>query len=183
MIKYLLLIVTIAIPSVAIAQVPFGTFQEVPFINGAGATTEDYISALYFIAISAAAILVVIRLIMAGTKYMLTDVVSTKSNARDDIKNSILGLLIILAAVTILNTINPQLTRTDIFRNASMTGGNSGGANGGGGPVTSGGNSCQSGQIWMECEGANDGDGGGCFAPGNTSWCTGAGGQVILGGN
>lgn len=171
MIKYLLLTAFIAIPGIVAAQAPFGTFQEVPFINGAGATTEDYISGLYFIAISAASILVVIRLIMAGTKYVLTDVVSTKGNAKDDIKNSLLGLLIILAAVTILNTINPQLTRTDIFRNAEVTGGNAGGGEGGGGPVSPGGNTCPSGKVWLECSDLDDGAG--CFAPTDTSWCSG----------
>lgn len=169
-------------PGVIIAQGDMGTFQQLPFVTDAANSTEDYISALYKISISIAAILVVLKLIFAGTKYILTDVVSTKGNAKDDIKNALLGLLIILAAVTILNTINPQITRTDIFRNATPTGGTQAEEQNGS-PVAPGSSRCPSGQVWMECEGSSGVDGAGCFVSNNTNWCESQGGQVILGGN
>lgn len=176
----ILIALLIILPETVLAQ---NTFQQLPFIGGAVSSTEDYISALYRIAISVAAILVVLRLIMAGVKYILTDVVSTKSKAKDDIQNSLLGLLIILGAVTILNTINPQITRTDIFRSATPTGGQQAGNQQSSPVVAPGSARCPSGQIWMECEGESGVDGAGCFAQNDTNWCTSQGGQVILGDN
>ena len=46
---------------------------------------------------------------------MLTDLITSKEDAKKDIQGAVLGLLIIIAAVIILETINPQLTKTQIF--------------------------------------------------------------------
>jgi len=86
-----------AAPLLALAQEGRITFIEnMPFIGNAVNSTEDYVSALYMIAISVAAILVVIRLMMAGAKYMLSEIVTEKGKAKDDIKGALLGLLIIV---------------------------------------------------------------------------------------
>lgn len=83
--------------------------------SAAGETTfASYASALYSVAIVVAALLAVIRLVLAGAKYMMTDVVTGKGEAINDIKGSLLGLLIIIAAYVILNTINPNLTKISI---------------------------------------------------------------------
>ena len=42
---------------------------------------------------------------------MLTDIVTSKSEAKKDIQGALTGLLLILGAVVILNVINPNLTR------------------------------------------------------------------------
>lgn len=98
------------------------TFHSLPGLSsGDTFTTEQYINALYTLAISLAAILAVIKLIWAGVQYMLTDIVTSKQKAKDDIKGALLGLMIILAAVTILNTINPNLTNLNFLRNAEQT--------------------------------------------------------------
>lgn len=73
-------------------------------------TLQNYINALYILAISIAAFLAVVRLIYAGVQYILSDVITSKENAKKDIRNSILGLFIVLGAVLLLETINPQLT-------------------------------------------------------------------------
>lgn len=91
----------------------------VPMIDLPGVTNPaagqtsfaSYVSALYSVAIVVAALLAVIRLVLAGAKYMMTDVVSGKGEAINDIKGSLLGLLIIISAFVILNTINPNLTK------------------------------------------------------------------------
>ena len=71
---------------------------------------NEYINLLYKMSISIAALLAVVKIIIAGAKYMLSDVVTQKSDAKKDIKGALLGLLLIIGAVIILNTINPALT-------------------------------------------------------------------------
>lgn len=118
--KYFILIF-IMFPLVTFAQEARRTFQNLPGLDNAGNfTTQQYIDALYTIAITAAAILVVFKLIWAGVQYMLSEVVTSKQKAKDDIKGALLGLLIILAAVTILNTVNPNLTNLNFLRNAQQ---------------------------------------------------------------
>jgi hypothetical protein len=46
---------------------------------------------------------------------MLSDMVSSKGAAKEDIQSALLGLLIIASAFLILNEINPQLTQTKLI--------------------------------------------------------------------
>lgn len=119
--KYLIFtFLLIATPVWAYAQVK--TFQSLPGLENAGnLTTQQYIDALYVIAIVAASILAVFKLIIAGVKYMTSEIVPTKSKAKEDIQGALLGLLIILGAVTLLSTVNPNLTNIDFLRNADPT--------------------------------------------------------------
>lgn len=119
--KYLIFIfLLIATPVWAYAQVK--TFQSLPGLENAGnLTTQQYIDALYVIAIVAASILAVFKLIWAGVQYMLSEVVTSKQKAKQDIQGALLGLLIILGAVTLLSTVNPNLTNIDFLRNADPT--------------------------------------------------------------
>ncbi len=77
-------------------------------------TFEAYINFLYGMSIAVAALLAVIKIIIAGTKYMLSDIISDKGGAIEDIKGAILGLLLIISAVVILELINPNLIDRDI---------------------------------------------------------------------
>lgn len=72
------------------------------------------INSLYALSISLAALLAVIKIIIAGVKWMMTDVVTSKGEARKDIEGALLGLIVIIAAFIILNQINPQLTALSI---------------------------------------------------------------------
>jgi uncharacterized membrane protein len=76
----------------------------------------QYINQLYFLSISIAALIAVVKIIWAGVQYMLSDIVTDKASAKADIKNSLLGLLLIIAAVVILTTINPELQNLNAFR-------------------------------------------------------------------
>lgn len=160
-------------PLLVLAQESRLTFiEQMPFIDRAVNSTEDYVSVLYLMAISLASILVVLRLIQAGVKYMLSEIVTDKGKAKEDIKGALLGLLIILGAVTILNTINPELTKTDIFRNADVITPSAVGSNASTSPVQQSSGGCPQGKVWKECE--KDGEfSGGCYAPNDVSWCTG----------
>ena len=75
---------------------------------------EQYINFLYGASISIAALLAVVKIIIAGAKYMVSDLVSSKDSAKTDIQGAILGLLLILSAVIILEFINPQLVKRNI---------------------------------------------------------------------
>ncbi len=105
------------LPAVAFAGGdPGGLFQPIVGIPGLeGARTFDqYIDALYALAISLAALIAVVKIVIAGAKYMMDDIVTHKSEAKEDIKNALIGLLIIIGAVIILNTINSDLTNLQI---------------------------------------------------------------------
>ena len=71
---------------------------------------SEFINNLYFLSIGLAALLAVIKITIAGVKWMLSDVVTDKSQAKKDIQGSLVGLLVIISAVLVLNIINPKLT-------------------------------------------------------------------------
>ena len=80
-----------------------------------------YINALYVLSISLAALLAVIKIIVAGVKWMLTDVVTSKADAKKDIQGALTGLLIIISAVVILTVINPNLVEFNILPETTTT--------------------------------------------------------------
>lgn len=96
---------TVFLPTVTFAQ---QYLVNLP-INTQG-NFDEYINLLYKMSISIAALLAVVKIIIAGAKYMLSDIVTTKGEAKKDIRGALLGLLLIIGAVIILNTINPALT-------------------------------------------------------------------------
>lgn len=94
----------------------FGQQYYEPLVD-LGLKSDDfggYINLLYVTSISIASLLAVIKIIIAGLKYMLSDVVTTKGDALKDIRTSLLGLILIISAVLVLNVINPNLTKLDI---------------------------------------------------------------------
>ena len=95
----------------------------VPLIGIPGLETEAlsfevYLNTLYRLVIIGAIIICVARITFGGVQYILSDIVTDKTDAQRAIKQSLLGLLIVLGGVTILNTINPELTRIEVLRNA-----------------------------------------------------------------
>jgi hypothetical protein len=92
-----------------------GRYQTLVDTGLGGQGIGDYLNSIYLVLISLAAMLAVIKIIIAGVKYMLSDNPSNMQSAKGDIKNSLLGLIIILATVMILEFINPNLTRLDVF--------------------------------------------------------------------
>ena len=101
----LLIAVMLAVPMVGYAQAD--PLVGIPGVSGG--SMSELINALYLVAISVAALLAVVKIVVAGAKYMLSDVVTNKQDAIKDIRGALLGLLIVLAAFLILSTINPQL--------------------------------------------------------------------------
>ena len=100
------------LPTLTLAQVTYTPMVGIPGLDGTG-SFDSFINSLYWLSISIAALLAVIKLIIAGVKWMLTDVVTSKEDAKKDIKGSLIGLLIVLGAVLVLMVINPQLVNVN----------------------------------------------------------------------
>ncbi|MEY2665398.1 MAG: hypothetical protein RLZZ480_503, partial [Candidatus Parcubacteria bacterium] len=88
----ILVAIILYVPLIADAQ---RTLVELPDLKN-DPSFDKYINLLYKISISLAALLAVVKIMIAGAKYMLTDVVTSKSEAKSDIKGALLGLLLII---------------------------------------------------------------------------------------
>lgn len=105
-------VIAFALPDLVSAQASYSTLIQSSLGSQGG--LGGLLNNIYLFAISLAAIFAVIKIILGGVKYMLSDVVTTKESAKKDIKTSLLGLIIIAAAVFILQIINPNLTDFDL---------------------------------------------------------------------
>ena len=79
------------------------------YSGGGGASFSSFIELIYGLAITLAALLAVIKIVIAGVKWMLSDVVTDKSDAKKDIQGALLGLIVIISAVLIITIINPNI--------------------------------------------------------------------------
>lgn len=70
---------------------------------------NDFINFALLLLIGLGAALLVVRIIIEGFKYVTSDVPGLKITAKTHIWDAILGLLLVLSAFIILNTINPRL--------------------------------------------------------------------------
>ncbi len=77
----------------------------------------EYINALYKLSIGIAAVAAVLRIVLAGGKYIFSDLFTKKEDAKNDIRNIVIGLLVVLGAVLLLNTINPNLSEMNVLGN------------------------------------------------------------------
>ena len=74
--------------------IPVAVFAQQNLVNlpiGETGDFNDYINAVYLMFISIAALIAVIKIIIAGVKYMFSDIVTQKSDAKRDIKVPCLG--------------------------------------------------------------------------------------------
>lgn len=101
------------LPVIAFAQQEYPNLLTIPGVTNASGF-GGYINALYIFAISVAAILAVIKIIIGGVKYMLSDIVTNKSDAKNEIRGALIGLLLIISAVLIIEVINPNITSNDV---------------------------------------------------------------------
>ncbi len=93
--------------------------EPIPCIDGTGNGCENglinnvnvdtYIAYIFKIAIALAGFLAVVMIIYGGFTYMLSESITSKSGAKDTIKNAVLGLLGALSSFLILQTIDPRL--------------------------------------------------------------------------
>ena len=75
-----------------------------------------YLNAIFTLAISLAATFAVLRIVIAGFQYMMTDAWGSKEEALGTIWAVVTGLIVLLLSVIVLKTINPDLLNLDILR-------------------------------------------------------------------
>ena len=74
----------------------------------------SYLNLMLKIFIGICAVLAVVMIVMGGIEYMTSELVSSKEEGKSKITGALFGLLIALASYALLNTINPDLLKTDV---------------------------------------------------------------------
>lgn len=110
--------VCVATNTIAFAQAtpqPYVPLAPLPgTTDGGGATLQTYLPGMFKLAIGIAGVLAVIQIVIGGLQYMTTDIISSKSAARERITAAITGLLLALGAYILLNTISPNLVKFNL---------------------------------------------------------------------
>ncbi len=88
-------------------------------LPGIGPTTNlhDYLPNAFNLAIGIAAGMAFVVITLGGAMYATTDAISGKAQGKEWITNAIWGLLLVIGAWIILNTINPQILKFDLIIN------------------------------------------------------------------
>lgn len=129
--SFFLFVSTVVLASIPVsilgfAQVAAAGQEYVPLVPIPGVTygtevdMETYLNVIYVLAISIAAFIAVIKIVLAGFLYIGSDVITTKEDAKKNIRSAITGLFIILAAVLILRTINPAIVNLPVLPDLSI---------------------------------------------------------------
>lgn len=74
----------------------------------------SYLNLMIKIFIGICAVLSVVMIIVGGMEYMTSELAHTKEAGKERITHALLGLVIALGAYALLNTINPDLLKSDI---------------------------------------------------------------------
>lgn len=108
---YTLLVILISVPFELFAQRIEYTnpMVQLPGYDSGSGNFSDFVNLIYGLSISVAALLAVVKIVIAGVKWMLSDVVTDKADAKKDIQGALIGLIIIISAVLIIYTINPTI--------------------------------------------------------------------------
>ncbi len=78
-----------------------------------------YLNVMIRIFIGICAVLAMVMIIMGGLEYMTSELVSSKESGKHKITGALLGLILALGSYAILNTINPDLLKSD-FSEATL---------------------------------------------------------------
>jgi hypothetical protein len=92
---------------------------DLPIVND-GSNLPTFINGIFRLTVGLAAILAVIMIVIGGFRYMMTESPFTMGDAKGQIADALIGLLIVLASILILRTINPELVQLDVFRSAQQ---------------------------------------------------------------
>jgi hypothetical protein len=105
-----------------------------PGVGDKGGTTtlQDYVPAIFKLAIGLSAAFAVLMIVIGGFQYMSTDAIMKKENGKKRIQNAVFGLVLVIGAWLILYTINPNLLTLNLDIKAVSTTGTGGGTLGGG---------------------------------------------------
>jgi len=84
-----------------------------PYFNGLD--LGGFINKLYSISVGIVGLLIFIRVLQAGFYYFGSAVGTTNNKGTELVKDALIGAFILLSAHLILTTINPDLTKTNLF--------------------------------------------------------------------
>lgn len=89
--------------------------QNVKLPNGGGnlfnPNIVPYLQNIFSFSVAIAGGLAVIMIVIGGIKYMMSEAITDKGDAKDQIQSAVKGLLIALTAYVLLYTINPDLVK------------------------------------------------------------------------
>lgn len=113
--------ITVFVPAMALGQanaVPeYVPLAGIPFVTSGKPSLVAYLNAIFTLSIAIAAIVAVLRIVLAGFKYMIaTDGWANKEEAKGEIAAVITGLIVLLLSYIILQQINPQLVELRILQ-------------------------------------------------------------------
>lgn len=109
---------TASTPSAPPAFVPLANVSGSKLGNLYGSASGNlatYIERLFGFALSLGAILAILRIAWGGYLYMTTDLWSSKERAREVLRETVLGLFLLLAVWIILSQINPDILRLNVL--------------------------------------------------------------------
>lgn len=109
-------LIILAVPAFVSAQ-GYEPLVGIPGLTDPNTDFNTYVNILYALSISIAALLAVIKIVIGGVKWMMSDIVTSKSEAKSDIRGALLGLLVVLAAVLIITVINPDILDANLSFN------------------------------------------------------------------
>src|SRR3989344_6009684 len=124
-------------PAFSLAQTEFVPLAPIPGLTDTVETDNlaTFFNALYMFAIGAAVVLAIVQLIRAGIMYMGGDSVTKTEKAREIIRDTIFGLLLVLAPALVFGIINPDILNlrldTESLRVEQIPGETNGGSGGG----------------------------------------------------
>jgi hypothetical protein len=105
-----------SLPYAAFAATEYAPLVGIPRLDQTANTgLPEYINAVYLLIVGAGALIGVVKIAMAGIKWSLSDIVTHKSDAIEDIKGVLLGLALLVIPFVVLNEINPNITRLDVL--------------------------------------------------------------------
>lgn len=108
----------------AFAAEIYKPFADIPGFDyeSNGSNIAELVNQLYITGIALGATLGVLRIAYSGVKYTMSDVVSSKQSALNDIKGVFFGLGILLIPALVLGTINKDLLNLNVFEGFSKIG-------------------------------------------------------------
>lgn len=121
-------LVALAVPTILFAQqtgfVPLADSSQSPMLQSlySAEGLGGYVNKLFAMAISVGAIIAVLRIAFAGYMYMMSDMWTNKSRAREILGEVVLGLILLLGVYLILYQINPCILDLNILNRVQTVG-------------------------------------------------------------
>ncbi|HEX5774468.1 MAG TPA: hypothetical protein VFY28_00685 [Candidatus Paceibacterota bacterium] len=115
--RILLLLAVLVLPALALAQEGFVPLTNIEAIKYVGNTNSlpDFLNSIYQVAIGLAAVIGVLQLMRAGLTWMTAGGSHEKiGQARGLIRDTLLGLLLVLAPTIVFSLINPSILNLEI---------------------------------------------------------------------